>query len=268
MTLQGQSVYEFGPYRIDAAKRLLLRDGETVPLTPKCFDILLALVETSGEVIGKDVLMNRVWPDSFVEEGNLTYNISMLRKALGERAKEHLYIVTVPGRGYQFVAGVDELCLDDTENAAGAPSESGGAFKRTEPVEDETDVESLATVALSPAAEDAHANPTRREAANRAARIRRRYTYAGAAAVTMVAIIGAGAYLLYGRGSQRHPSSVAVLPFSNGSGNPDMEYLSDGISESLIDALSRLPGVKIIARASSFKYKGKQVDLCRPVHQL
>ena len=105
--------YEFGPFRIDAAKRLLLQNGEVVPLTPKCFDLLLVFVENSGEVIEKEGLMNRVWPDSFVEEGNLTYNISILRKALGERAGEHQYIATVPGRGYQFVEMVKELTNGD-----------------------------------------------------------------------------------------------------------------------------------------------------------
>ena len=112
MTRQSQNIYEFGPYRFDAAKRLLLRGGEVVPLTPKCFEILLVFVENSGEVIEKEDLMNRVWPDSYVEEGNLTYNISVLRKALGERTNEHLYIVTVPGRGYQFVAPVSEVRPD------------------------------------------------------------------------------------------------------------------------------------------------------------
>jgi DNA-binding winged helix-turn-helix (wHTH) protein len=109
VTKQAQCFYEFGLFQVDAAKRILLRAGEVVPLTPKCFDILLALVGSSGEVIGKDDLMKRVWPDSFVEEGNLTYNISMLRKALGEKASEHQYIVTIPGRGYQFSASVREL---------------------------------------------------------------------------------------------------------------------------------------------------------------
>ena len=99
--------YEFGPFRIDPIKRLLLRDGQVAPLKPKCFDILLALVENSGKVIEKDDLMRRVWPDSFVEEGNLTYNVSILRKALGERAGEHQYIATIPGRGYRFVASVN-----------------------------------------------------------------------------------------------------------------------------------------------------------------
>jgi len=107
--------YQFGPFRIDAAKRVLLREGATVPLTPKCFEILLALVESGGEVVSKDDLMKRVWPDSFVEDGNLTYNVSVLRKALGERAGEHHYIVTAPGVGYRFVASLSEVCSADQE---------------------------------------------------------------------------------------------------------------------------------------------------------
>ena len=109
MAQQAQQLYEFGPFRLDAAKRLLWRDGEGVRLTPKCFEILLALVENSGEVIEKERLIERVWPDSFVEEGNLPYSISLLRKALSERTGEHQYIVTVPGRGYRFVALVKEI---------------------------------------------------------------------------------------------------------------------------------------------------------------
>src|SRR6266550_1826309 len=99
-------IYEFGPFRLHVAKRLLMRGSETAQLTPKCFDILVALVEASGEVVSKERLIERVWPESFVEEGNLTYHISILRKALGERAGEHQYIVTVPGQGYQFVETV------------------------------------------------------------------------------------------------------------------------------------------------------------------
>lgn len=116
MTKQAQCIYEFGLFRVDAAKRLLVRDGHVVQLTPKCFDILLALVENNAEAVSKDKLIERVWPDSFVEEGNLTYNISILRKALGERAGEHQYIVTVPGRGYQFVATVKTLTNEGANN--------------------------------------------------------------------------------------------------------------------------------------------------------
>jgi Tol biopolymer transport system component/DNA-binding winged helix-turn-helix (wHTH) protein len=101
--------YEFGPFLIDAAKRLLLREGEALQLTPKAFDTLLALVERAGQLVTKDELMSRLWPDTFVEEGSLTRNISALRKALGENPREHRYIVTVPGQGYRFVARVAPL---------------------------------------------------------------------------------------------------------------------------------------------------------------
>ncbi len=113
MSEQNQYFYEFGPFRVDTRKRLLWRDSEIVPLKPKAFETLLALIEHSGRVLEKDELMRRVWPDSVVEEGNLTFNISSLRKALGDDPRRHQYIVTIPGEGYQFVAGVratfDEL---------------------------------------------------------------------------------------------------------------------------------------------------------------
>ncbi len=102
-------LYEFGPFRLDAIRRLLVRDGEVVPLKPKDFELLLALVERSGQVIEKDELMKQVWPDSFVEEGNLSVHIFALRRTLGETPEDHHYIVTAPGRGYSFVASVREL---------------------------------------------------------------------------------------------------------------------------------------------------------------
>ena len=100
------SVYEFGPFRIDAVKRVLWRDGELVQLTSKSLDTLLVLIEHQGQVVTKDDLMKTLWPDTVVEENNLTQQISMLRKVLGERVNEHRYVVTVPGRGYSFVAEV------------------------------------------------------------------------------------------------------------------------------------------------------------------
>ena len=104
MTEQNTHFYEFGPFRLEPHKRLLFRGQEVIKLAPKSFDTLLALVERHGQVLEKDELMKRLWPDSYVEEGNLTLNISTLRKALGENPQQHEYIVTVPGRGYQFVA--------------------------------------------------------------------------------------------------------------------------------------------------------------------
>ena len=114
MRQQTQCFYEFGPFRMDAAKRLLWRDGGVISLTPKTFDVLLALVESAGTVVEKDELMRPVWPDSFVEESNLAYHISLLRKALSESRSQPNYIVTISGRGYRFVADVQEL---QAENA-------------------------------------------------------------------------------------------------------------------------------------------------------
>lgn len=101
-----KQLYEFGPFRVDAEKELLLRGDQTVPLTPKTFQILLVLVRRNQEVVTKDDLMKEVWPDTFVEEANLSRNIFLLRKALGESPQDHHYIVTVPGRGYRFAENV------------------------------------------------------------------------------------------------------------------------------------------------------------------
>ena len=101
-----KEVYEFGPFRVDPEKETLFRAGESVPLTPKTFQILLVLIRNSNEVVTKDDLMKTVWPDTFVEEANLSRNVFMLRKALGESAQDHRYIVTVPGRGYRLAENV------------------------------------------------------------------------------------------------------------------------------------------------------------------
>jgi len=101
-----RKLYEFGPFRVDPDKELLLREDETVPLAPKAFQILLVLIRHSKEVVTKDDLMKNVWPDTFVEEANLSRNIFLLRKALGETRQDHEYIVTVPGRGYRFAENV------------------------------------------------------------------------------------------------------------------------------------------------------------------
>src|ERR1043166_1765949 len=108
MDQQDNHSYEFGRFRLKVAERVLLREGELVPLTPKVFDILVTLVEHGGQVVSKDDLMKRVWPNTFVEEGNLTQNISLLRKALGETAGGVQFIETVPRRGYRFLAETSE----------------------------------------------------------------------------------------------------------------------------------------------------------------
>jgi DNA-binding winged helix-turn-helix (wHTH) protein/Flp pilus assembly protein TadD len=101
-----KQLYEFGSFRVDAEKELLLREDETVPLAPKAFQILLVLIRSKNEVVTKDELMRAVWPDTFVEEANISRNIFLLRKALGDSPQDHQYVVTVPGRGYRFTEEV------------------------------------------------------------------------------------------------------------------------------------------------------------------
>ena len=98
--------YDFGDFRIDTGKRLLLRAGDHVPLTPKVFDTLLLLVAHQGQVLDKQELMSAIWPDTAVEENNLNQNISTLRRIFGETRGENRYIATIPGRGYCFTAEV------------------------------------------------------------------------------------------------------------------------------------------------------------------
>ncbi|HEX6729571.1 MAG TPA: winged helix-turn-helix domain-containing protein [Pyrinomonadaceae bacterium] len=104
--------YRFGDFAIDLEQRVLLRGTQPVPLTPKVFDTLLALVEQHGRIVGKNELMDRLWPDSFVEESNLIFNIQHLRKALGDNARNPIYVETIARRGYRFIAQVEE-CLTD-----------------------------------------------------------------------------------------------------------------------------------------------------------
>ena len=117
-------LYEFGPFRVDTQRHLLLRGDEPVPLAPKVFETLLALVRGGGRVLKKSELMEAVWPDTFVEEGNLAQHIFTLRKALGEGKGEHRYIVTVPAEGYRFVAPVKVSESPSSTPRASRPGEA------------------------------------------------------------------------------------------------------------------------------------------------
>lgn len=121
MSLSGAKVFEFHDFRLDAAKRLLFRAGQPVALVPKAFDTLLHLVQHRDRVVTKAELLKAIWPDTFVEEANLTQNISVIRKALGEQPRQNTFIITVPGRGYRFAADVRE--------PASAHSESSQAYQ-------------------------------------------------------------------------------------------------------------------------------------------
>lgn len=115
MAKQTRYLYEFGPFRLDPTERMLTRGDEVLSLTPKAMETLLALVENSRHVVAKEELMNRVWPDIYVEETNLAQHISMLRKVLGERPDGGQYIETVPKRGYRFVIPVKKIRYEPSE---------------------------------------------------------------------------------------------------------------------------------------------------------
>src|SRR5213594_2750369 len=111
MSRQAKQFYEFGPFRVDPAEHQLLREGRLIPLSPKVFETLLTLVRNSGHLLTKDELLRTVWPETLVEENNLTQQISALRKALGDGS--NLYIETVPRVGYRFARGVREVWEED-----------------------------------------------------------------------------------------------------------------------------------------------------------
>jgi DNA-binding winged helix-turn-helix (wHTH) protein/TolB-like protein/Tfp pilus assembly protein PilF len=229
MGQQESHSYEFGRFRLKTAERVLLREGELVPLTPKVFDILVTLVEHGGQVVAKDDLMKRVWPNTFVEEGNLTQNISLLRKALGESSGGVQFIETVPRRGYRFV---------------GDASHTWGE-KAVEPASEN-----------NPAPIVSIPNTNGQTAGSR-----RTPLYALAAGVVVLGIIG----LVYftGRGKAGEPAaiqSIAVLPFVHESADPDAEYINDKIAESLINSLSKLPQLRVVPRSVVAGYKGREID--------
>ena len=125
-------ICEFGPFRLDATERVLLRSGRHVALKPKSFDLLLALVENAGHILGKEELMDQVWPGSFVEEGNLTVGISNLRRILGRRRNGLPYIETVPRRGYRFIACVKKNWNSDRPQISSPLSVSDESIKKAD----------------------------------------------------------------------------------------------------------------------------------------
>ncbi len=121
MTSDYKILYEFGPFRLDPSERLLLRDGKSVPLTGKTFDVLLVLVRRSGHLLDKSELLRLVWDGAFVEEGNIVVAVSLLRKALGDDGNEHRYIQTVAKRGYRFIGEVTEWKKEESESPRRLP---------------------------------------------------------------------------------------------------------------------------------------------------
>src|SRR5215213_1563758 len=108
-------ILQFKDFTIDTVEKVLLREGMPVALAPKVFETLLVLLESHGRIVPKEELMKRLWPDTFVEEANLTFNIQQLRKSLGDNARSPIYIQTIARRGYRFIAAVEPVSSDKGE---------------------------------------------------------------------------------------------------------------------------------------------------------
>lgn len=247
MSTRAQHLYEFGPYRLDTAEQLLFRDGDPVPLTPKAFETLVALVERNGHLVEKDELMKLVWSDAFVEESNLTNNVYALRKTLGQAENGRGYIETVPKRGYRFTAPVKELSAE----ALVVEKRTLTRVVTEESVAD--DLPRQAMVGAGAALAVAHV-PAHTE-------LRPKWLWP---IMTLLAVaLGISAFFIYRSNTTAPPrqiQSIAVLPFKNESGNPEVDYLSDGVTESLINSLSQLSNLSVKARSTVFRYKDKAVE--------
>jgi DNA-binding winged helix-turn-helix (wHTH) protein/TolB-like protein/Tfp pilus assembly protein PilF len=245
--------FEFDSFRLDSGRHLLLRDGEAVPLAPRTFRLLLALFQHRGTVLSKDELMKQLWPDTVVEENNLTVIISALRKALGENPHQHRYIVTIPGRGYSFVADVREVSDDSGDVGLESPIQSGQHLRESREQREEDrsgggEVKPL-LVADIPAL-SRHVRPK------------------GAVLVVGVLLFGLALALFYvwfaGRSNQteiaRAARSIAVLPFKTLKGEGSDEYLGLGMADALISKLSNLHQVVIRPTSAVVKYAGAGQD--------
>lgn len=222
-------VYEFGPYRIDSSERLLRRGDELISLPPKVACTLIALVENAGRMIDKGDLMKTVWPDTFVEEGALTRNISLLRKTLGDTGEQPAYIETIPRRGYRFIAPVRTVPLDATAPGFRSTSErQPGNGKSGEPA----------------APDPPPSRPV----------LARWLTLAGILVLAGVAGISVFLYT-----KSRTPAtaslpqganSLAVLPFRSVNQDSSQSYFEDGMTQALITRLANMRNLRIVSFAS------------------
>jgi TolB-like protein/DNA-binding winged helix-turn-helix (wHTH) protein len=224
MLQQAQRLYEFGPYRLNPAQQLLTGDGKKIPLTPKAFQTLLVLVENRDRVVEKEELLQKVWPDTFVEEATLAQNVFTLRKQLEDNSGEAQYIETVPKRGYRFVAKVRVA-----EPAASTPESQ----RRTE----------IRPQLVAPTHQPARTP---------------RIAWIFAVVVIAAAAIWYGiARLRTARPAPSERIMLVVLPVQNLTGDGGQEYLADGLTEEIIADLGSLNPERlgVIARTSAMAYK-------------
>jgi TolB-like protein/DNA-binding winged helix-turn-helix (wHTH) protein len=223
--------YRFEPFRLDTRARELREDGGApLPLTAKAFDTLCYLIEHRQRLVGKDELLAAIWPGRVVEENNLTQAIAALRRALGTNAGEHRYIVTVPGRGYRFIADVHEGEAD----AVAAVTEVAGATR------------------------PAPALPT-------TPAWRRAITFG--AALFMLSLFAVAAWRMRDtpvaaapRAAAPPRTALAVLPFRSLSSGPRDQELELGLADTLITRLSRAEALQVRSLTSSQRLSGASLD--------
>jgi len=247
MSKRVKQLYEFGAFCLDPTERTLFRDGRPMPLRPKVFDLLLVLVENRGHLVDKEQLMNAVWTEQFVEEGNLNKNVSMLRQALGETDGGHKFIETVPRRGYRFIADVREV-----HDGAGAGSLAASPAVSL-PAEEYQSAAPPQPYEHSLPPGTTHSQPHR---------INKRFI---AFVVVLVLVVGAIVYAVLIRQPSRAATptvrSIAVLPFQNLSGDATQDYFVDGMTDALIGDLAQIGALRVISRTSAMHYKGTNKSL-------
>ncbi len=257
--------YEFGPYRLDVGQRILTRTGEAVSLTPKATEILTLLVTNAGQLVAKDELLKQVWPDTFVEESNLTQNIFLLRRVLGDERPSPRYIETVVRRGYRFVANVRVVGVSEAgdrydSGQAYGPGSSYGAGAYNPRTSGPQPLNGPQTSDDGPRHSMDQRDPrARHDGYDPRALSEQRFGIPG---------VDPGFHPGFGAGvgpqyANAHdipsPPTVAVLPFLNATGNDDIEYLADGLTDNLVNNLSRVSKLRVMSRSAVFRYKAKKL---------
>lgn len=246
-----KSLYEFGKFRLNPAERLLLRGNKPVALTAKVFDILTVLVENSGHLLEKDELMQAIWPDTAVEEGNLARYVSTLRKALGENG-QHQYIETVPKRGYRFIADVKVVEAAEEDSVFHEQTSAQVIIEH----EEETNARRKfrAETAL-------HAKAQANALVSRQGR--RQALIAGAATIVMMAGVAYWWTTIrtWQTVTRSQIKSIAVLPFKQlGEGETD-ELVGFGMADALITSIGSLNRIEVRPTSAVFKYIGAEPDI-------
>ncbi|MGA2421712.1 MAG: winged helix-turn-helix domain-containing protein, partial [Candidatus Acidiferrum sp.] len=236
MSNNDKDLYEFGPFRLDTGQQRLLRGDQRIPLQPKAFETLLFLVRNGEKLSLKEDLLNAVWPDAFVEESNLTQNVFVLRKALGDEDGDRRYIITVPGRGYRFAESVHIVPTSKTD----VPT-----VPITPPADITTKVATEKVLRAEPPATTPRSSF---------------YWLALLAGMVLLCCVGYLALRQYRYGQAAAGTTrimLAVLPFKNLTGDPEQEYFADGLTEELITQLGQLhpEQLGVISRTSVMCYK-------------